>query len=169
MQAGPNRDRFTTEYAEAILDSQFILCPAGHGPSTYRLFEAMRVPVILSDEWVPPPGPRWNEFSLQIPERLVDEVPSILSVFSDRHEAMGRQARVAWEEWFAKPVCFHRLIDLCIDIQATPLRPWSAQRAWGIFFRPPHLRNVLRPYYHHTIRRLHSAARHLKLNNTTGR
>jgi hypothetical protein len=150
MEPGPSRDLFTAQYVETILDSQFVLCPAGYGSSTYRLFESMemgRAPVILSDEWVPPPGPRWDEVSVRIPERFVGEISSMLSTFSDRHEIMGRQARLAWEQWFAKPVCFHRLIELCADIQATPLRTCSALRASGTLLHPPHLRNWMRPYY----------------------
>jgi hypothetical protein len=165
MEPGPKRDRFTTEYAQTMLDSQFILCPAGYGPSTYRLFEAMemgRVPIILSDEWVPPPGPAWSAFSLQVPERLVDQIPSILTKLSDRHEAMGRQARLAWEQWFAKPVCFHRLIELCADIQATPPLRCSKLRAWATLLHRPHLRNYVRPRYHSMVRMLH-------LNNKTAR
>jgi hypothetical protein len=160
MEPGSARDLFTAQHAEAILDSQFVLCPAGCGPSSYRLFESMemgRVPVILSDDWVPPPGPRWDEFSVRVPERFVGEISSILSMFSDRHEVMGRQARLAWEQWFAKPVCFHRLIELCADIQATPLHACSALRAWGTLLRPPHLRNWMRPYYRSATRRLQSA------------
>jgi len=38
MDPGPTRDVFTTQYAEAILDSQLVLCPAVCGPSTFRLF-----------------------------------------------------------------------------------------------------------------------------------
>jgi Exostosin family len=157
MEPGAARDLFTTEYAKAMLDSQFILCPAGFGPSTFRLFEAMevgRVPVILSDEWVPPIGPRWEEFSVRVPEWRVGEISAILSNYSDRYEIMGRLGRRAWEQWFAKPVCFHRLIELCADIQATPLRPYSTLRAWGTLFRSPHLKNYLRPYYRSTIREL---------------
>jgi hypothetical protein len=160
MEPGATRDAFTMEYAEAILDSQFVLCPAGFGPATYRLFEAMemgRVPVILSDEWVPPHGPRWDEFSVRVPECRVGEISVILSNYSDRHEVMGRQARRAWEQWFAKPVCFHRLIELCADIQATPRRPCSTLRAWGTLLRSPHLKNYLRPYYRSTVRKLNSA------------
>jgi hypothetical protein len=150
MEPGPIRDRFANEYAEAILDSQFILCPAGFGPSTYRLFEAMemgRPPVILSDEWVPPRGPRWEEFSVRISEASVDRIPSILGEVSHRHEAMGLQARLAWEQWFGKPVCFHRLVELCVELQTTPLRPYSSSRAWATLARSPHLKNCLRPYY----------------------
>jgi hypothetical protein len=116
--------------------------------------EMGRAPVILSDQWVPPPGPRWDEFSIRIPERLAAEIPSILSKHSDSHEAMGQAARAAWEQWFAKPVCFHRLVELCADIQWTSTRPYSALRAWGTLLRTPHLRNSLRPYYRHAIRRL---------------
>jgi hypothetical protein len=157
MEPGPERDAFTSKYAESILHSQFVLCPAGIGPSTYRLFEAMemgRVPVILSDEWMPPKGPRWHEFSVRVPERSAGEISSVLSKLSDQHEAMGRQARLAWEQWFAKPVCFHRLVELCADIQATPLLPLSRLRAWETILRSPHLRNFLRSYYRSTIRPL---------------
>lgn len=153
MEPGQVRDLFMMQYAEAISESQFVLCPAGFGPSTYRLFETMemgRVPVILSDEWVPPLGPQWDQFSIRIPERAAGEIPSILSSFSSRHEEMGRKARVAWEQWFAKRVCFHRLIELCADIQATPARRFSTALAWRTVLRPPHLRNYLRPYYRAT-------------------
>jgi len=159
MEPGPARDSFTTAYVEAILDSQFVLCPAGYGPSTFRLFETMemgRAPVILSDEWVPPPGPRWDEFSVRVPECCVGEIAAILSNYSDRYDVMGQLARRAWEQWFAKPVCFHRLVELCADIRATPVRPYSTLRAWGTLLRSPHLKNYLRPYYRSTIRELNS-------------
>jgi hypothetical protein len=157
MSSGPERDQFMASYAEAILDSQFVLCPGGCGPSTFRLFEAMemgRAPVILSDEWVAPPGPRWNEFSVRVSESLVGDISSIVSKFSDRHEAMGRGARAAWEQWFAKPVCFHRLVELCADIQAAPPVACSSLRAWGTLLRSPHLRISLQPYYRHVTMRL---------------
>jgi Exostosin family len=165
MEPGPARDVFTTKYAEAILDSQFVLCPAGYGPSSFRLFEAMemgRVPVILSDEWVPPKGPRWDEFSIRVPEGRVGDISAILSSYSNRHEVMGRLARREWEQWFAKPVCFHRLIELCADIQATPPHPYSTLRAWRTLFRSPHLKNYLRPYYRATIKEFNSTMEPLR-------
>jgi hypothetical protein len=61
---------------------------------------------------------------------------------------MGMLARIAWEQWFAKPVCFDRLIELCSDIQQTPTRTWSTPRAWATLLRKPHLRNCIRSHYH---------------------
>jgi hypothetical protein len=165
MPPGPEREQFTMSYAEAILDSQFVLCPAGCGPSSFRLFEAMemgRAPIILSDEWVPPPGPQWDEFSVRVPESLVGNISSIVREFSERHEAMGRAARAAWERWFAKPVCFHRLVELCAEIQATPPAVCSALRAWGTLFRPPHLRISLQPHYRRVTMRLGSGTGRLR-------
>ena len=156
MGPGLEQDRFTTEYAESILESQFVLCPGGYGPTSYRLFETMemgRVPVILSDEWVPPSGPRWEEFSVRVPEHLVGELPIILKRLSDQHEEMGRRARVAWEQWFAKPVCFHRLVELCLEIQTTQPQRGSALRAWMTLLRTPHLKNVLRSGYRSIFRK----------------
>jgi hypothetical protein len=165
MNPGPERDRFMTSYAEAILDSQFVLCPGGCGPSSFRLFEAMemgRAPVILSDEWVPPPGPRWDQLSVRVPESCAGDISSIVSRFSDRHEAMGRAARAAWEQWFAKPVCFHRLVELCADIQATPPSAFSTLRPWAMLLRSPHLRLSLQPHYRHAKRKLGSATQRLQ-------
>jgi hypothetical protein len=159
MQPGAAREMFTTKYAEAIRNSQFVLCPAGHGPATYRLFETMemgRVPVVLSDDWVAPPGPPWKEFSIRIPERHANEVATILKEFSDRHENMGLRARLAWEQWFAKPVCFHRLVELCVDIQATRPRLFSAIRGWATLARAPHRRHLARHYYRSAVRKLES-------------
>src|SRR5690606_14285038 len=69
------------QYANLISDSKFVLCPKGFGPSSIRIFETMkagRVPVIISDQWVGPPGLPWSDFSVFIPESRVDEIPMIL-------------------------------------------------------------------------------------------
>src|SRR5205823_6635800 len=67
-------------YAEICKASKFILCPRGLGASSVRLFDAMRmgrVPVILSDQWVPPEGPSWDKFSLRIREADCDRIPGL--------------------------------------------------------------------------------------------
>ena len=106
-------------YVEVIQRSKFVLCPVGSGPSSFRLFETMaagRVPVIVSDEWVPPAGPTWEDFSLTVPERSVREIPALLGSQEHRFNAMGRAARRAWEDWFAPDVLFHRMAENCKDL-----------------------------------------------------
>jgi hypothetical protein len=95
-------------YLEEILASKFVLCPRGFAPSSHRLFEVMelgRVPVILSDSWVPPAGPIWPSFSLSIPENSIDDIPAVIEAHFHRAEEMGRLARAQWEQWFSPERC----------------------------------------------------------------
>ena len=56
-----------------------------------------RVPVILSDAWVAPDGPAWEEFSIRIPERQLDEVPRLLETYASRFDLMGvRAVKPGW-------------------------------------------------------------------------
>ena len=53
----------------------------GAGTSSIRLFEMLEAgiaPVIISDDWIPPHGPRWDEFALRMPERDVGRVYEIV-------------------------------------------------------------------------------------------
>jgi len=109
-----------------LRDSRFILCPTGAGTSTPRFFEAMkagRVPVILSDNWVAPEGPRWQAFSLRVPERDVRLLPQILEQHETRAAAMGMLAREEFERWFSETVCFHRIVEWCLDIRRSRRLP----------------------------------------------
>jgi hypothetical protein len=86
-------------YSSILQESKFVICPRGIGPSTWRVFEAMRTgrsPVIISDEWCPPPGPRWEEFAVIVPESRVSDIPERLLALEPRAEEMGFRA---WEEW----------------------------------------------------------------------
>ena len=106
-------------YAQTLRRSKFVLCPVGSGPSSFRLFETLaagRVPVIVSDEWMAPAGPVWEECSLSIPERKVCDIPAIVASHESRFPEMARAARKAWEDWFAPDVLFHRMIESCRDI-----------------------------------------------------
>jgi Exostosin family len=53
-----DKENFLNRYITVLQQSAFILCPIGKGPSSMRIFEAMRAgraPVIISDAWDPPP------------------------------------------------------------------------------------------------------------------
>jgi hypothetical protein len=116
---GPDAEVARREYADVLRRSRFVLCPRGAGPSSFRLFETMaagRAPVIISDEWVPPAGPCWNEFSLRVPE---SDIPNLIPLLEEReseHVALGTAARKAWEQWFAPSVIFGRMVDACVEI-----------------------------------------------------
>lgn len=124
-------ERYRRDFGAVMRDSQFILCPRGAGASTPRFFEAMkagRVPVILSDNWVAPEGPRWDAFSLKVRERDISSLPSLLEHHEARAADMGRMAREAWEQWFSEPVCFHRLVEWCLSIRQTRRLPERLMR-----------------------------------------
>ncbi|MEP7014315.1 MAG: exostosin family protein [Verrucomicrobiota bacterium] len=143
---------YSFRYTEICKASKFILCPRGFGASSVRLFDAMRmgrVPVILSDQWVPPAGPKWEKFSLRLPEREFTSVPELL----ERHEPsfieMAKLARAQWEEWFSEGVCFHRVVEWCLDIKTHRHIPERVARfsVYIQFLRPFHFRHFLRTKY----------------------
>lgn len=143
------RAGYERRYAEIMRQSKFILCPRGMGASSMRLFDVMRigrVPVILSDQWLAPVGPRWVEFSLRVPESDWENVPRLL----ERREAdtveMGLLARQEWENWFAPQSAFHRTVEWCLELRRQRRAPEAIARlpAFLQFLRPFHLRQSLR-------------------------
>jgi hypothetical protein len=107
-------------YAELLSRSKFVLCPRGVGASTWRMFETMRagrVPVIVSDEWCPPKGLNWEEFSIRIIEKDIDQIPDILESLKFRAQDMGTKARHAWEANFGLKTSFHWIAEACMRIQ----------------------------------------------------
>lgn len=121
MEADPSEfRRYREAYVESVRNSKFVLCPRGVGPSSLRLFECMlmgRAPVIISDAWVPPPGPQWDRFSVRVPERGVREIPELLRSFEARAEQMGRLARQVWEAWFSREASFRTVVNSCMSIK----------------------------------------------------
>jgi hypothetical protein len=112
--------RWAAEYFQTIRESMFVLCPRGVAPSSYRIFEAMkagRVPVIVADAWVPPVGPHWTEFSLQVPEARLEELPQVLERLANRAPEMGLRARQAWERWFSTEQAFQTIVTWCLQIK----------------------------------------------------
>jgi hypothetical protein len=145
------KEAFHRRFSESILDSQFSLCPAGISPCSYRLFESMELgvaPVIISDDWVPFDGPTWDRFSIRIPERQIPDLERILKERATESEAMGRAARVAWEQWISHPVSFHHLVELCDDLSKEKCGILSPLRAWMKLAHPSNLRTLIRPVLH---------------------
>ncbi|HXP33977.1 MAG TPA: exostosin family protein [Chthoniobacterales bacterium] len=140
-------------YGEICQASKFILCPRGMGTSTVRLFDTMRmgrVPVILSDQWVEPQGPCWEKFSLRVPEADFARIPALLQEREAAAVEMGLLARAQWEEWFSERVCFHRVVEWCLDIKRRRRLPesWARFAPYIQYLRPFHFRHLLRTKYH---------------------
>lgn len=143
---------YDRRYAELTKASKFVLCPRGLSVSSIRLFETMRmgrVPVVLSDEWMPPAGPRWEKFSIRVNESEFIQIPRLLEQREPEAVAMGELARKEWEEWFSDEVVFHRLVESCLDIWNERRIPESLARwpAYLQFLRPFHLRRILGEKY----------------------
>ena len=122
-------------YANLLSESKFVLCPKGFGPSSIRIFETMkagRVPVIISDEWVGPPGLPWSDFSVFIPENRVDEIPSILEKEEASWEAKAKLSRRIWEENFASDTLFHYSINSLLGLKR------SSNKNMNVYLRLNH-------------------------------
>lgn len=108
-------------YDEVLTRSRFVLCPRGRGTSTFRLYETIaagRVPVIISDEWVPPEGPRWDSFSLRVREDQIASLPAILWERSGDWGAMSAAASAACSEFFGEAATFHRVAELLDELRS---------------------------------------------------
>jgi hypothetical protein len=134
-EASPTFVERRRHYAEAIIRSRFVLCPRGRGTSTFRLYEAIaagRVPVVISDEWVPPLGPQWDSFSIRVAEDDVDDIPALLEARAREWPEMSAAARAAFDQFFSDEVAFHRLISevgmLCDGNPSRPGRRAMKQR-----------------------------------------
>ena len=152
---------FEKSYAAIGLASKFILCPRGFGANSYRLYETLEMgipPVIISDEWVPTAGPAWEDFSLRLAEAEIATLPQVLVAKEEEAERMGKLARQAWEEWFAKERQFHYLTEACLRLQATRPQITVATylRQGKRFLTSFHLRNVLRTCKHRIVRSISS-------------
>lgn len=127
---GPaDRDDDRRSYLEEIRDSAFVLCPRGIGTGSVRVYETMqlgRVPVIVSDDWDPPDGAPWPDFSLRVAESRVHELPEIVERHLPDAAEMGRAALAAWERWMKPgPVLLRRWLRAIEEIVEMRPADWS--------------------------------------------
>lgn len=112
-------------YSESIGSSKFVVCPRGVGAGSIRLYEVMQVgraPVVVSDDWSPPPFVDWETCSIQIAEHQIAELPEILRRREQDATELGRVARRMWERWFAPEQQLSTLLDACAEIHAHTTR-----------------------------------------------
>ena len=148
------REAFWDRYVELGRRSKFILCPRGLSPSSIRLFETMcmgRVPVILADEWVRPAGPQWDAFSIQVPEQDAGSVPRLLEEKEAEATEMGLRARAEWEKYYSPDIVFHRVVEMCLELQKSRRLPEALDRFSLLpqLFRPRVIREFARAVRQH--------------------
>jgi len=115
-------------FANTIWRSKFVLCPRGIGISSFRLFETMqsgRVPIIISDDWVPCCYINWNKVSLRVREQDIAKLPEICHANENRWREMGREARRTWVEWFSEAGLAKLIRSSLADIVRTRRFPES--------------------------------------------
>jgi len=106
-------------YQEIVARSKFVLCPRGWGTSSFRLYETLavgRVPVIISDDWVPSPAPDWNACSVRVAQNEVASIPAILERREADWPAMAQAARATFQDYMAPDVLFHCLSEECAGL-----------------------------------------------------
>lgn len=139
-------------FQEIVARSKFVLCPRGWGTSSFRLYETLaagRVPVIISDDWVPSPADDWNACSVRVAQKDVASIPTLLEEREADWPDMARAARTTFEEWVAPDVLFSRLGDECqwlLENGALGRRPLRLQLRDDTFrrYEARHVRHSLR-------------------------
>jgi hypothetical protein len=92
------------EYADNVRSSKFVICPRGNGVGSVRLFEVMkagRVPVIVSDSYVPPSGVDWTSCSIRVKEDNVHNLTTLISQNLPDWQVLSANARRSWEAFFS--------------------------------------------------------------------
>ncbi len=100
----PASDASKRRYADHLAACRFALCPRGNGVSSVRLFEALetgRVPVVLSNRFVPPANPAWRECVLQFDERRLDTLPALLAAADAQWRSLALRVSSFWRENYA--------------------------------------------------------------------
>ena len=148
---------YKRRYANDLRSAKFILCPRGMGSGSIRLYEAMRagrVPVIISDGWVPPLGPNWSAFSIRVREASVENLPRLLRAREGDAARMGRVARDQWNMWFAPDRAFDVLGTWALRAGARRRRVelTSQVRALLGLLSPNGYRWVVRPWLRRGLR-----------------
>jgi hypothetical protein len=145
MKDAVKRDQIRRNYIEAILDSNFVLCPRGIGAASMRLFEVMelgRAPVVISDAWQPIPNLPWSDFALFVQEKDAEQIPALLEAARPRAAEMGRRAREVWERHYSPNRIFDEFAAAAADLLKHPYGANQRMRDSLFLFNPKHWHNL---------------------------
>lgn len=156
------------DFATSIGRSLFVACPRGRGPSSIRIFEALQVgrcPVIISDDWLPPPFPDWEACSIRVRESEAGKLPALLRARESEAPELGRNARVVWERFFSPERQLATLVRACLELRAD--LPARLNAARGVLTEPSVARLAWRAMKRH--RRFHRTSRPRNHNHVDSR
>jgi Exostosin family len=117
--SSPGFEARREHFRETLSRSRFVLCPRGRGASSIRLYETLsagRVPVIISDDWVPPDGPDWDSISIRWPEGTTSGLMDVIRSHDRAWDAMSGAALEAYRTFFAPAVAFDRIAAICEEL-----------------------------------------------------
>lgn len=153
-----NREDMQKDYVATMMRSHFALCPRGAGFGSIRLFEAMEMgiaPVLFSDFYQLPKGPRWGDFLLQIKEGEYARTAEILDRHVSESAERGRLAREAWQQYFAPEVAFNRLIEQVMEVrEESRAGERTMRRLWPVLQARDQGRARAAALFHRTRKRL---------------
>ncbi|QCR22175.1 exostosin family protein [Pontibacter sp. SGAir0037] len=121
----PDR-KLQEEYYNILLRSKFALCPRGFGVNSIRLFEAMKLgvsPVIVSNDFMLPLGPKWDDFAIIVNENDILEIETIVENYENKYQEMGYKAKENFEKYFSDTNYFNYVIENIEDIAAKQIVP----------------------------------------------
>ena len=148
-----NREEARTRFWNLARRSKYGLCPRGAGTSSIRLFEMMEAgiaPIIIADDWLPPWGPKWEDFALFVAESKVGSLYKIAKAHETEYLQRGRLARKAWERFFSPENYWGFILESIRQIQKhqklsestyLKLLPLMVAREW---FRQRRIHAVIR-------------------------
>jgi hypothetical protein len=157
-------------YCDNLRQCKFVLCPRGNGVGSVRLFETLetgRVPVIISDQYVPPLAEGWSDCVVRVPERELEDLPRLLESIEPRWPAMAGRARVVWEQNFSDRVLLHRLVANLRLVRASRR---TSERWMGPFFAAgvlPHYGLVRMKQFYRHLQSLRRPSRQIHTAHTT--
>src|ERR1700733_5035614 len=115
-----NREKDRIRFWNLAKRSKYVLCPRGSGTSSIRLFEMLETgiaPIIIADDWLPPWGPKWEDFALFVPESEVGSLYEIVKGHEAEYLQRGRLARKAWEQFFSPERYWSFILESLRQIQ----------------------------------------------------
>ena len=114
-----------------------------------RIFEAMRLgraPVIIADDWSPPPFVDWERCSVRVPEKEIDRLPELLRHHRAQAQVLGDRANEEWNRVFGPPGLFHHTVEACLELIKARPNNFNLQmfKRCGKLVQPPWRRFFLR-------------------------